>query len=535
MVRKNETHRQTERRLHALQEISVKLMETRDPTELLHLIVNKAVELLKSDAGTLYLKADPEHIVFEVAVNHTVNIQNFTRSLIPLTRPGLATHVGATGDTLRIKDVYALDASAPYRFDDSFDRLLGYRTRSTLVYPLKGSNGDILGVLQLINRKHHEQDVWPASDPQALARMPAFTAADERLLESFAAVASAGIENSNLHKNIEQLFEGFVKASVHAIESRDAATRGHSDRVAILTVDFARRLDAAKDPELRDVRFSENQIAEIRYASLLHDFGKIGVPESTLQKEEKLTPIQKQDIVARIRRFRDAAEIKVLRAYVDTLARERRAPRDGEIESMNQHVARFAAELDAHWHLIQELSRPTVLDEDKSHRLTHLSHVECEDSDGCLHRLLRNEELDNLRILRGSLSEVERLEIESHVTQSFEFLRKIPWTRELAGVPTIAYAHHERLDGSGYPRGIRGPVIPVQAQIMAIADVYDALTANDRPYKPALPTARALEIIESECRAGKLEARFFRVFVAARVYECAELLEFNREFFRRAA
>lgn len=504
-------------RLKTLQDVAVELMNARQSRDLLDLLVNKAVDLLGCDAGTLYLKADESHLAFEVAVNRSVSIREFQRVLIPISGRGLAAYVFRSAKPLRIKDVYKIADDAPYGFDSSFDRSLNYRTQSTVVQPLKSSKGEVLGVLQLINR------------------MPQFTLADERLLESFAAVASASLDTARLHKNIEDLFEGFVKASVHAIESRDEATRGHSERVAILTVDLARKISASHESELRDIQFNETQIAEIRYASLLHDFGKIGVPESILQKEEKLSLAQKSAIRARITEFEQTAEIRALRGFVDDHIRSRRVPDEVELAALNRKIIEFRQVMEERWGLILDLCRPTVLNEDRSHSLDALKHVKCCAADGHEKALLLGEEVAGLRILKGSLSHEERLAIEAHVSHSFAFLKQIPWTKELSGVPDIAHSHHERLDGSGYPRKISAHEIPVQAKIMAVADVFDALVANDRPYKPALPIEKVLSIIEAECRSGKLETKFFKVFHEARVYECDEMLRFNAEVLKKAA
>jgi HD-GYP domain-containing protein (c-di-GMP phosphodiesterase class II) len=525
---------QVEQRLKALQDVSVELMASHDLSELLNQIVNKAVDLLKCDAGSLYLQYDEQHLVFEVIVNRSIPV-NFERSLVPIHNPGLATHVFAAGHALRIVDVYQLPADARFQFDPSFDVHSGYRTRSALVQPLKSSRGRVLGVLQLINRKKTSRQAWPSTDPVALQRMPSFTTGDSRLLESFAAVASASIENATLNKNIEELFEGFVKASVHAIESRDLATRGHSDRVAIMTVNLAERVSESREEPVRHIQFSPTQIAEIRYASLLHDFGKIGVPEAVLQKEQKLSELEKLRIRARFDEFRTSAEIRALRDYLAQLSRDGRAPTQVEWVALERRIHEFHHSIESYWSLVLDLNQPTVLDEDRSQKLSALTHIKCHDCEGGLKALLEPTEIQSLRILRGSLSAEERLEIQSHVTQSYEFLRKIPWTRELSNIPEIAYAHHERLDGSGYPRRIKGDVIPVQAKIMAIADVYDALTANDRPYKPTLPVRRALEIIEAECRSGKLDPNFFRLFVEAKVYECPEMVAFNDAQSRKVA
>ncbi len=525
---------QIQERLMALQDISVELMTSRHLRDTLALIVNKAVDLLICDAGSFYLKQDDSSLVFEVAVNRSTNF-NFERHTVPVSSKSLAAHAFLTSLPLRIDDVYELPESAPYKFDNSFDKQAGYRTRSVLIQPLKSSKGDVLGVLQLINRKRKKTEKWPSENAELIDKMPAFDTDDERLLQSFAAVSSAAIESSQLHKSIERLFADFVSASIHAIESRDSVTRGHSDRVAILTVDLAEKVSASNDAAIRDIKFNSAQISEIRYASLLHDFGKIGVKESTLQKEEKLSPLQQVRIRSRFDHFKMAAENRTLRAYFEQLVKEQRAPNVFEWNKLEKEIKEFGLQIENYWHLVLDLNKPTVLSKDKSAKLSEVSHVHCKNCDGHEKSLLEEDEIFSLKIQKGSLTDDERLEIESHVTHTFEFLKKIPWTKDLAGIPAIAHAHHERLDGSGYPRRIQSESIPVQSKIMAICDVFDALAANDRPYKPALPTTRALEILEMESKQGKLDPRFLKVFIEAKIYEHPQFVELQLPTIKKAA
>jgi len=535
-VKANFTKRELIERLRALEEISIELIRPQEsPGQLLKAIVEKAMRLFMSDGGSLYLKGENNSLFFEVALNESIPI-HFERRSIPVEDRGLASYVFKTGKAVRIRDVYRIPGTLPFQFNPDFDVMCDYRTMSVLVQPLRNSRGEILGVLQLINKKPSRTAEWPkrGQKKHAFQRMPAFTKEDERLLESFAAVASASLENSQLQKDIENLFEGFVRASVHAIESRDLITRGHSDRVAALTVDLARTVSDSTALELQSFRFSEAQLAELRYASLLHDFGKIGVREATLQKEEKLTPEQKLEIRARIDEFRWTAESKSLRAYLGQLLKDGRAPTALEMARLEKQFRDFSGELDAYWQLIVELNQPTVLSEDKSKALDHLQGLCCEGRLGSK-PLLQPGEILSLKIPKGSLSVEERFEIESHVTHSFEFLKKIPWTSQLARVPDIAYAHHEKMDGSGYPRKIQGEAIPAQARIMTIADIFDALTAKDRPYKKSLPLEKALDILFSEAKRGQLDLRFLNVFVEARIWETEDFIRLSNSLLKQAA
>ena len=528
------TKSEIQERLDALQEISVELMTSRTLGDTLTLIVNKAVDLLLCDGGSLYLKSDKDLLVFEVAVNRSVAI-DFRRQMIPIDSQGLAAYSFRTGQSLNLRDVQEIGPEDPYCFDDSFDRAMTYRTRSVLTQPLKSSKGEKLGVIQLINRKRSRQNAWPSTDAKQISRMPLFDEDDARLLESFAAVASAAIEKAQLYRDIENLFEGFVKASVQAIEARDLTTRGHSDRVAVLTVALAEHVSRSQEPALRDLYFNDTQLAEIRYASLLHDFGKIGVKESTLQKQEKLSLVQRLEIELRFERFKRASETQVLREYINRLLKDAKAPNQLEIARIERQIRDFGLQIDDYWRQILALNRPAVMDggeQPSLDQLAQISHLDCE---GHSHSLLAPTEIQSLRILRGSLTKEERIEIESHVVHTYEFLRKIPWTRELARVPEIAYAHHERLNGTGYPRGVLAPEIPFQSRMMAICDVFDALVASDRPYKQAIPVAKALDILDQEAKRNQLDPSFLKVFVEARIYELAEFTDMQKLRPKKAA
>jgi HD-GYP domain-containing protein (c-di-GMP phosphodiesterase class II) len=305
-----------------------------------------------------------------------------------------------------------------------------------------------------------------------------------------------------LHEEIERLFEGFVQASVTAIEARDPTTAGHSGRVATFTIGLAQAVERAPPPAWRGVRFEAAALQQLRYAALLHDFGKVGVRENVLTKADKLHPHQLQLLQGRFELARASLENDRLRARLAGRA-------EAEVEER-------LAELDACLEVVLVANRPAVLAEAASARLAELAGRTFTDWRGAAHPLLTGEELQLLSIPRGSLSEAERREIESHVTHTFRFLSQIPWTRALRRVPEIAYGHHEKLDGHGYPRSVAAPAIAVETRMMTIADIFDALTASDRPYKKALPIERALDILADEVKRGQVDASLFAVFVEAR-------------------
>lgn len=489
--------------MNRLHEVGRALVSEQNLDRLLDLILSKARELLEAEAGSIYLMNGDEErreLLFAHTQNALVNVP-FHRVSMPVSRQTLAGFVALTRETLNLKDVYRIPPDAPYRFNDSFDRQAGYRTASMLVVPMLDTEGQVLGVLQLINRRDG-----------GLGQAGVFSPADQDLAQSLAGQAAVAVKNAQLRLEIEQLFEGFVAASVTAIEARDPVTSGHSGRVADLTVGLAEAVNATPNGAYGDLRFSDRQLREIRYASLLHDFGKVGVREQVLVKAKKLDPGQLELILQRLRQ-------RELEEALDLLSKAWKRGERYDAARWEQAVKDRQAENERLMHLVRQSNEPTVLAQEVAEGLGLLENLEFAHWTGDKRAVVEPEHLASLRIRRGSLSETERLEIESHVTHTFRFLERIPWTRDLAGIPEIAYAHHERLSGRGYPRQLEAPAIPVQSRAMAIADVFDALTARDRPYKGAVPVDRSLAILEEEARDGALDRPLLDLFIEARIFE----------------
>lgn len=317
-----------------------------------------------------------------------------------------------------------------------------------------------------------------------------------------------------LNEEIEKLFDGFVKASVMAIEARDPSTSGHSARVADLTVGLAEAVNRTPNGPYGRILFTDRQIKEIRYASLLHDFGKVGVREQVLVKARKLHPERLERILQRL--YQRDLELSV--------ALLEQAWKDGQLEehpSLDALVAARREETQRLVELILRCNEPQVLPKEVVDAMDHLEELQFTHWEGDRARVLEREDIAALRIPKGSLTAAERDEINNHVTHTYRFLSQIPWTGSLAALPEIAYAHHERLNGQGYPRGLKSDQIPVQSKLMAVSDVYDALVASDRPYKVAVTVPKSLEILENEVKSGLLDAEAFRLFVEARVFELA--------------
>lgn len=282
------------------------------------------------------------------------------------------------------------------------------------------------------------------------------------------------------------MWEGFIKASIQAIEARDPITRGHTERVTTLTLKIASEMAKQKDI-FPDFTLTKDQYTMLKYACLLHDFGKIGVREYILQKAKKVS----EDKLEKIK-------FKILYA----------------------HKAGFIGEDPLSlFEKIKKANEPTVLEADISNILDNLLHLNIEESDGQKIPLLDTDEYNALIVKRGSLTEEERKEMEKHVLYTYVYLSAIPWTKELKDVPKIACMHHEKLDGSGYPFGLKGDEIHPYGRIMAIADIYDALTAKDRPYKKAIPIETALNIIKKEGEENKLDINIINFFIDKKIYE----------------
>jgi len=423
------------------------------------------------------------------------------------------------GRPINIADVGVL---APIDIDGlshnrSFDQQTGYQARSMLTVPMLSAMGDVIGVVQLINKKRNPKNKLATAGDFAAEVIPFDNQAEEMAL-ALASQAGISLENAILYDEIRRLFESFVDASVTAIEARDPTTSGHSRRVATLSVALAEKVDAVSEGALGPVHFSRDDLRQLEYAGVLHDFGKVGVREHVLVKAKKLYGWQREAIAMRFRYIRKVLESEALRSKLLLFESGGSALSEGLAVVDGELAARLAI-LDDSWRLVSAADEPTLMEKPALARLAEMASWTYVDDDGKSQPYLTQDELVALQVPRGTLTADERQQIQRHVDHTIAFLRTIPWGRALRRVPRIAGAHHELLDGSGYPRSLRGEEIPIEARMLTIADIYDALTASDRPYKAAVPVARALGILEGEVRAGKCDEELFRVFVGAEIYK----------------
>jgi HD-GYP domain-containing protein (c-di-GMP phosphodiesterase class II) len=523
-----------------LNQIGVALSAEHDTGKLLEMILTQSRDFTRCDAGSIYLveriplrrdqrrlpfnnKPTSEHELFEeklrfsLSQNDSVEVPFRAREM-EISERSVAGYVAMTGAIVNIEDAYRLPADVPYTINRKFDEDSGYRTKSILAVPMRNQKGKIVGVLQLINAKRDFRARLDSLSAVAQQVIP-FSARQQEIVLSLTSQAAVALENSQLYEAIQKLFEGFVRASVTAIEARDPTTFGHSFRVANLTVALAEAVDRSTQEPYVDTRFTRDEMREIRYASLLHDFGKVGVQEEILVKAKKLYPPQLELIQQRFSLVKRTLEKETLQSKIDYLLEKGRDEFLKAQPNFDGRLAEAVEELDEHFQSILRANEPTVLPGGEFQELSKIAEVHYLDVDNGSKPLLTQNEVRLLSIRKGSLDEEERRQIEAHVIHTFNFLQQIPWTNEISQIPEIARLHHEKLNGVGYPYKLSSQDIPIQSRMMTISDIFDALAAADRPYKKAVSLERALEILDQSVKDGELDSNLFELFKAARVWE----------------
>jgi HD-GYP domain-containing protein (c-di-GMP phosphodiesterase class II) len=489
-------------RLQKLTEIGTQLSAERDLLKLLALILRESRALTGADAGAVFVRQDevkvaenatgkdPIHrvtpyLALKVAQNDSIQFP-FKEMRLPFEGKTLSGHVALTGEILNVPDVYQIPKTAPYSYSTSFDEVSGYRCKSMLVYPMKNREGDIIGVIQLINKKD-EPGVRLDQRANVEIHVQDFDAFDEELLNALASQAAVCIEKAKLYDDIEGMFEGLVNSFTLALERRNRTTFGHCMRVARYAVAIAEALNAAPAEVSGGVRFSPVELKVLRYAALLHDIGKIAVPEAVLDKQNKLLDSELRAIEYRL-----------------AWAKSQGKP---------------AALIDGWLIALRRINVPRGLSDEDKKTLDAIRAETFTDLDGQTRPLLTDAEHENLAIPRGNLTGKERKQIEQHIVDTWEILKRIPWPKDFRWVANLAACHHEKMDGSGYPWKLKGDDIPIGGQILAIVDIFEALTAKDRPYKPAIPVDKAIAIVQAEVDRGALNANLWKLFLDRKLYE----------------
>ena len=516
------------RRLEQLNEVGAALSRERDLGRLLELILDAAQALTGADGGTLYrVTEDRAALRFVLMRTRSLGVRRGGQGEEPLSLPLLplylpdgspnehlvAVHAAVHDTTVAIADAY--DST---RFDFSgtraFDERTGYRSRSFLTVPLKNHDGEIIGVLQLIN----------AVDASTHA-VRAFSSAERRIAESLASQAAIALTNRLLIDQLERLFESFVNLINQAIDEKSPYTGGHCQRVPRLTMMLAEAAHATQQGPLAPFTMTERDRYELKMAGLLHDCGKITTPVHVVDKATKL-----QTIYDRIGLVDTRFEVLKRDAEIDALRRQLALrpcvdePAEAQVaQRLRDEVQQLDGERDFLRACNTGSEAMSAADEERVRSIS--ARHQWRSPDGVPWALLSSDELENLTIRRGTLTQAERDIINYHIVSTIRMLESLPWPRHLRNVPEYAGGHHERMDGKGYPRGLTREQMSWQARMLGIADIFEALTAADRPYKHGMQLSQALSIMRGMRDGGHIDPDLFDVFVSEKVY-----LRYAREF-----
>ncbi len=514
------------RRLEQLNEIGAALSLEQNLDALLEKILLAAQTITRADGGTLYLLEEGGRLKFAIMRNDSLNIAmgGTTKNPIPFYpvhlygkdgKPNnqmVAAFSALTGQTINIADAYTAEGF-DFSGTRSFDKKTGYRSKSFLTVPMRNHEGAVIGVLQLINSKGSSPgDIIP------------FSMSDQRLAESLASQAAIALTNRQLIIQLERLFESFIGLINSAIDEKSPYTGGHCQRVPALTMLLAEAAVGAARAELDKFSMTDADRYELKIAGLLHDCGKITTPVHVVDKATKLETIFDRIhlLDTRFEVLKRDAEIRSLRAHLEL-------SRTNGLDEMKRRERAYALDqgLREQLRLIDEdrefLRRHNIggefMPSEAQRRVGEIAvKYRWTDPSGNVAEFLTKDEVTNLTIARGTLTEAERETINHHIVATINMLEALPWPRHLRRVPEYAGGHHERMDGKGYPRGLSRGDMSVPARVMGIADIFEALTAKDRPYKRGKTLSESLHILGKFCLNGHIDPDLFDVFVRQKVY-----------------
>ena len=512
-------------KLEYLNAIGIALSQERDIHRLLETILVAAKNLTRADGGTLYRLVD-DKLQFEIVRTDSLSIAMGGSSgnavpfyPIPLHGPDgkpnytmIAAYAALTHKTVNVADAYT-EEGFDFSGTRNFDKRTGYRSTSFLTVPMKNHEGEIIGVLQLLN----------ATDP-ASGRVVSFSEEDRRLAESLASQAAIALTNRLLIQQLEGLFESLIDLINTAIDEKSPYTGGHCKRVPTLTMMLAEAASRTNTGPLADFRMSDKDRYELKIAGLLHDCGKITTPVHVVDKATKLQTIYDRiELVAtRFEALKREAEVDMLRAKLQALEHDDEASARRAEEAYAARIRQYDDDREflRRTNVGSERMRP----EDQA-RVSQIARYTWRNPQGRQERFLSREEEDNLNVAYGTLTGAEREVINHHIVATIKMLEALPWPRHLTNVPEYAGGHHERMDGKGYPRGLTREQMSVQARVMGIADIFEALTAKDRPYKKGKTLSESLAILGRMKQGGHVDPDLFNIFVRDKVY-----LHYAREF-----
>jgi HD-GYP domain-containing protein (c-di-GMP phosphodiesterase class II) len=508
-----------DREFQQLSRVCTALMAERNLTGLLHLIVEQGKQLTESDgAGLLFLETHDNRAPSLVPVAyHFDSLPNLGLPLIryPADGSSIVGYAALTKAPVVVDDMHQLPRGTRFTGSAEFQRRYRYHARSLLAVPMIDHNDVVLGVLFFVNRKS-PRGANVRSKADADRYVLPYTDRELRLAGALASMAAVSIENTRLQQQIEGLLESMVKAAVSAIDERDPATAGHSIRVAALTTALAEAVTSADDGPYQNVHFTTKELRELHFAALLHDLGKVVVREEVLLKRTKLPPKLWERVNARFDLIRRSMQLEYAKQYG---ALCRTSPDDAAaIQRLDAELAAELEELKCFHSIVRAANEPAGSDAVTPGALVEIASRTFMTLDGTMAPYLTEEELRYLQIRSGTLDHGERREIESHVEHTRRFLSQIPWTRDLKNLVRYACGHHEKLNGTGYPRGLRADDIPIQTRMITVADIFDALTESDRPYRPAFSPDQALKLMRADADAGLLDRELVEIMARSRVY-----------------
>ncbi len=483
-----------------------------DINALLEMICDHARKFTHADACTLYI-IENNSLHFKIVQSDSMDIrmggrtgQSIPFPPVEMKETNVSAFVALKGVPVNIPDVYdtdLFDFTGPKQFDETN----GYRSKSMLVIPMRNHENDIIGVLQLLNAKN-------PSTGDVISFSPDF----EHLTESLASQAAIAITNAKLITDMENLFESFAEVMATAIDEKSPITGGHIRRVANLTLVMAQAIhDSTEDP-FKDVTFSSEKFNELRVAAWMHDIGKVTTPVEIIEKSKKLETIFDRAQLVDLR-----MQFIIQQKELEGLLKEQKLnANNSSPQSIHNFKEKQKSELE-HLNEIRQFilkcNEPSeFLDEQVILRLKEISNMTYKDIDGNLHPYLTDDELENLSIQKGSITEAERQVMKNHAQVTLDMLRKIPFTKKLKNIPNFAGAHHECLNGQGYPLGLKGEEIPFEGKLMAVTDIAEALTACDRPYKKTMPMEKVNQILREKVKENELDHDLVEFFIKEEIY-----------------
>jgi HD-GYP domain-containing protein (c-di-GMP phosphodiesterase class II) len=505
-------------KIKRLADIGIALSAEKDIEKLLQMIVDEATDFTNADGGTLYI-LEEGHLHFKIMLNKSMNFRAGGTSNNPINLPpvkldphNVSANAALTGETINIPDVYeaeGFDFTGPRKYDEA----TGYRSKSMLVVPMENQDAEIIGVLQLLN----------TIDPIS-GEVVSFHDENVALTRSLASQAAVSITNTRLIQDMEELFNSFVRVMATAIDERSPYTGGHIRRVAELgelMCDVINNADAGK---FKDVTFSPDEQKEMMIAGWMHDVGKVTTPVHIMDKSTKLETIS--DTVELVKSRFGLIEAVIRNEWLEkkTELLETGAPKSdiekGEVE-LKESLEQLHDDLEF---LVKSNTGGEFMSDDKLERVKAIGE-RTYSLNGDNSRYLSDGEVENLCIRKGTLLDSERKLMQDHVVVTAKMLKQIPFTKALSRVPEFASGHHECVDGSGYPLGLKGDELSLGARILNLVDFYEALSASDRPYKKAMPIEKVLSILQAEADHGKIDADLLALFLKERVWELYEAQE----------